>query len=80
MGGPGTAAPPQPQWGMATVGDIAGTPIRHTDGTDGARPEQGALACHKYRLMVLKGTTVYTADAGDQGSEDGHEATRGTSD
>ena len=62
---------------MAVDNDIAGTPTRHTDSTDGARPEHGTLACREYGLLAPTGTAVNPADAGDPRSEDVHESTRG---
>ena len=52
-----------------------GTPTRHTVGTDGTRPEHGALACRKYDLLASTGTAVDPSGARYLGSEDGHEAT-----
>ena len=78
-GGPGTAAPPRPQRGMAADRDSKGARIRHTAGTDGTRTEHCALVRREYGLLVMTGPTVNPAAAGDQGSGDGHEDTRGTS-
>ena len=64
----------------ATDNDSAGTLLMHIAGTDGARPNHGAIAHCKYGLLALRGAAVDPAAAGDQGSRDGHEATRGTSD
>ena len=75
MGGPRTAALPRPHRGTAAEESSVGIPTRYTDGTDGARPEHGALARHEYGLLALTGTAVDPADAGDPGSADGHEAT-----
>ena len=72
------ALPPRPQRIMAADTDSLGTPTRHTAGTDGARPKHGALARREYGLLAPTGTAVNTAAAGDQGSRDGHKATRGT--
>ena len=65
---------------MAADNDSAGTPIRHTAVTEGARPEHGALALREYGLLAPMGAAVDQDDTGDQGSKDGHEATRWTSD
>ena len=62
---------------MAAVEDSAGTLIRHTAGTDGARPEHGTLAHREYRLLAPTGTAVNPSDAGDRGSKYGHDTTRG---
>ena len=72
-----TAPPPLPQRGLAADNGSAGTPTRHTSGTDVARPEHGALARREYGLLVPTGAAVDPADAGDLGSEDGPESTRG---
>ena len=44
MAGTRTATPPRPHWGTAEDNGSAGTLNRHTSGTNGARPEHGALA------------------------------------
>ena len=72
------APPPRPQWDMAAGNGSAGTPTRHTAGTDGARLKNGALARCKCGLLAPRGTAVNLADAGYLGSADGHEATDGT--
>ena len=48
---------------------------RHSNGFDGARPEHGALARHKYGLLEQ---TVDPAAAGTQGSKDNAEDITGT--
>ena len=50
----------------------AETPLRHTTGTDGARPEHVALARREYGLLAPMGMTVNPANAGDPGSADSH--------
>ena len=80
LGGLRTSPPPRPQRGTEADTNSAGTLPRHTAGTNGARPKHGALVRHEYGLLALTGTAVDPADAGDQGSGDGHEDTRGTSD
>ena len=79
-GGPGTAAPPHPQRGTVAYNGSAGTLIKHTAGTEGARPEHGVLPCCEYDLLAPTGLVVNPAATGNQGSVDGHEATRGTVD
>ena len=74
------AAPPRPQRGTAAEIDSAGTLIKHTAGTEGARPEHGVLPCCEYGLLAPTGLVVNPAATGNQGSVDGHEATRGTAD
>ena len=78
MVGPRMAAPPCPQQGMAEEIGSAGTPTSHTAGTDGSRPEHGALARHKYDLLAITGMSVDPSDTGNPWSEDRHEATIGT--
>ena len=80
MGGPRTAPPPRPQRGTTADNGSAGTPIRHTAGTDSTRPEHGALAGREYVLLVLIGMAVNLAAAGGIGSEDGHGEGNGTTD
>ena len=75
MGRPRTVAPPSPRRGTAADDGSAGTPTRHSFGTNGSRPEHGALARRKYGLLVPTETAVESADAGDPGSADGHRAT-----
>ena len=60
---------------MAADNDRAGTPPRHTVGTDGARPAHGTLVRREYGLLAPTGTTVDPADAGDSVSEAGHGVT-----
>ena len=72
------AEPPRPQGGTAADNNSAETPPRHTAGTNSARPEHGALARREYGLLAPMGAVVDLAAMGDQGSEDGHEATMGT--
>ena len=60
MGGLRTAAPPLPHQGMAVENNSTGTLLRHSAGTDGARPEHSALACRKYGLLAPMGTAVNT--------------------
>ena len=74
MGGPRTAPPPHPQKGTAEDNCRAGTLTRHTVGTDGARPEHGALACREYGLLAPTVMVVNLANMGDPGSAYGHEA------
>ena len=71
---------PRPQQGKMADNNIAGTKLRHTAGTDGARPEHGALARREYSLLAPTGTAVDPAAAGDRGSREGHVATRETAD
>ena len=78
MGGPRTAAPPRPQRVTAEYNGSAGTPTRHTSGTDGARTKHVALPHRKYGLLAPIGTAVDPDDAGDLGSKYSHEATGGT--
>ena len=63
---------------MTAVGESAGTPLRHTAGTDGTIPKHNALARRKYSLLAPTGPEFDPAAVGDQVSRDGHEATRGT--
>ena len=67
MGGPRMLAPPRPQQVTKAETDRMGTLPRHTAGTDGARPEHGALACRKYGLLALTGTAVNPANARGRG-------------
>ena len=55
----------------------AETSLRHTAGTDGARPKHGALAHREYGLLAPAGTAVDPADTGDPSSKTGHGATGG---
>ena len=71
------APPPRPQRETAVDTNSAGTPPRHTAGTDGARTEHGALARRKYGLLVPAGTAVDPADAGYQESGEGYGAIGG---
>ena len=80
MGSLRTAPPPHPQRGTEADTDSVGTLPRHTSGTNGFRPEHGALARRKYGLLVPTGTAVDPANTGYKGSGDGHEATRRTFD
>ena len=80
MGRLRTAAPPRPQRETAADNGSVGNPIRHTAVTEGARPENGALARPEYGLLTLTVSAVNPDDVGDLGSENGHEATRGTCD
>ena len=64
MGGLRTLLPPRPQWGTAADDGSAGTPTRHTAGTDSARPEHGALASRKYNLLAPTGPAINPADVG----------------
>ena len=64
MGGPRTALPPRPQQGTAADTNIAGTRPRNTAGTDGNRPEHGALARCEYGLLAPIGTAVDPSDQG----------------
>ena len=80
MDGPGTAPPPHPQRGAASDNNIAGTLLRHTAGTDSARPEHGALTRLEYNLLAPAGLALDTDSVGDQESGDRHEATRETAD
>ena len=77
-GEPGTAAQPHPQRGTVPHISSAGTLLRHTVGTDGARPKHGTLARRKYGLLALVGTGFDPAVAGIQGSGNDHKDTRGT--
>ena len=76
MFGPGTAAPPIPQLGTAADKDSMGTLHRHSDGADGARPENGMELRRKYGLLAPEepagdpaaaGTQVIGAGQGPQG-------------
>ena len=69
IGGPRTA--PRPQRGMAADINSAGTLLRHTFGTNIARPKHGALAHHEYGLLAPIGKEVDPAAAGDHGSGNG---------
>ena len=80
MGGPETAPPPRPQQGTSADGNSAGTLLRNISGTNSARPNHGVLARREYGLLAPTGPAVDPAATGDQGSGDGHEATRGTVD
>ena len=51
---------------------------RHTEGANGARPEHGALARHKYGLMAPEDPAGDLAVADPQEYRDDHEATMGT--
>ena len=53
----------------------AGTLPRHTTGTDGARPEHGALVRREYSLLALEGMAFDPADTGDTVSEASHGST-----
>ena len=75
MGGPRTAEPTGPQQGTAADDGSTEDQPRHTSGTNGARPEYGALARRKYGLLALAGTAVDQVDAGDTGRKAGHGAT-----
>ena len=65
MGGPKTAALSRPQQGMVADKNSAGTPLRHTAGTDGARYKHSALVRREYGLLALTGPAVDPDDAGD---------------
>ena len=67
IGGPRVAPPSHPQRGTATYTNSVGTSLRHTAGTDGARPEHGALACHKYGLLVPTGRRLIQPPWGTRG-------------
>ena len=73
MVGPWMAAPLRPQRDTLDDTNSAGTPPRHTAGTNGARNEHGVLARRKYGLLAPPGTAVNPSDAGDQESRDGHD-------
>ena len=75
MGRPRTAALPRPQRGTAADDSIAGTPPRHTAGTNGARPKHSALAHHECALLGPTVTEVNQADVGDPGSAAVHGVT-----
>ena len=68
------AAPPRPQRGTAANDGSKDTPSRHTAGTNGTRPKQGALARREYGLLARTGTAVDPADAGDPGRAASHGA------
>ena len=70
--GPRTAKPPLPQQGTAADVGSTVTPPRHTAGTDGNRPEHGALTRQEYSLLAPAVTAVDPADAGDPSSTAGH--------
>ena len=80
MGRPRMAPLLCPQRGTEADTDSAGPLLRHTVSTNGARPEHCMLARHEYGLLALMGAAIGPADAGYQGSGDGHEATRRTAD
>ena len=75
MGGLRTATPPLPQRGMAADNDSTGTPTRHNYGTDGARPENGALAHRKYGLLAPEDPASNSAAVETQGIGDSPEGT-----
>ena len=72
MGRLGMAAAPRPHRGMAAENDSVGTLLMNTAGTNSASPEHGALARHKYGLLVPTVSAVDLATTGDQGSKDSH--------
>ena len=67
--------PTFPHQGIVEGNGSVETPSRHTSGTDGARPKQGALARREYGLLAPSGTAADPADAGNPGSEAFHRAT-----
>ena len=73
-GGQGPAASPHPQRGIS-AGDSAGTPHRHPNGANGARPKHGALACRELGLLASADTAGDPASAETQVTGDGHETT-----
>ena len=72
--GPGPAAVPIPQRGMAVDGDSARTLHRHPDGADGSRPGRAS----KYNSLVPAEPEDDPAAAGNQLRRDGHGSTMGT--
>ena len=73
MGGQRTEEPPD-MIETAEDGGSAWPRTRQSDGTDGARSKQGALARHKYNILKLEETEGGPANAGGVGSKDGHGA------
>ena len=69
------AEPPLPHRGMVVDTGSVENPPRHTSGTNGARPEHGALVGRENGLLALAGMAVDSADTWDTGSKAGHEAT-----
>ena len=55
-------------------------PRRHPDGTNGARPEHGALARREFGLLALEEPAGESAVAEPQGSGDSPKDTTGTGD
>ena len=53
---------------------------RHPGGADGAKPDHGALACHRYGLLALKEPAGNPYTAGPQGSKDSPNDTMGRGD
>ena len=77
VGGPRTVLPSHPQKCPAADNGGAWTPDRHNTGTDGPRPQDGAIARHTCGLLAPTGTVVNPDDVWDLGSKEGHETTRG---
>ena len=76
-------APSSAPWGMAEGGREGSTQVstqRHSDISDGARPEHGALSHRKYSVLILEGLAGDPAAAEPQGSRDNPEDTTGTGD
>ena len=72
-GGQQTAEPPVPMETAEDDGSV-GPWQEQSDGVDGARSENGALARHEYNLLASEATEGGPANAGAAGSEDGHGA------
>ena len=75
--GPGTAAALRPQRGKAADRDSLEKLHRHPDGTDGARPKQGALTRCECSLLAPAEPAGNPAAVETQVSGDGHKATMG---
>ena len=75
MGGPRTAELPRPKRDIAAGDGSAENRPRHTAGTDGARPEHGAVSRRKYGSLAPAGTAVNQPDTGERGNKACHGAT-----
>ena len=75
MGGRGTVDPPRPQRGTSVDDQSAGTPSRHTPGTDGARTKNVMLARREYGYLAPTRPAADPANTGYPESAAGHGAT-----
>ena len=72
-GGQQTAEPPVPMETAEDDGSVVPWQ-EQSDGVDGARSENGALACRKYNILALEATEGGQVNVRAAGGECGHEA------